>query len=260
MPAEHGTERRLSRGAGSRDEEAAQMARPAQVARPASSADTVVLLFDEPPATQAEQAYRILLEDIVTLKLDPGDVLAEDALRERLGLGRTPIREALQRLASEDLVVVLPRRGVIVSQINVTDLTEIYEVRSRLEGLAARLAAERFGDGELPPGVAADLTLIPETTGFLALIAVDRRLHRVVHHLARNRYLLDNLDWYLNLSIRLVLAAARRLPAPPVAEMAETMADFHDLFVAIVAHDGDRAEEIASRHSGFSEGMLRRTV
>jgi DNA-binding GntR family transcriptional regulator len=239
---------------GRSEEEAVRMAQPAP------SVDAPVLLFDEPPATQAEQAYRSLLEDIVTLKLDPGDVLAEDALRERLGLGRTPIREALQRLASEDLVVVLPRRGVIVSQINVTDLTEIYEVRSRLEGLAARLAAERFGDGELPPGVAADLSLIPETTGFLALIAVDRRLHRVVHHLARNRYLLDNLDWYLNLSIRLVLAAARRLPAPPVAEMAETMADFHDLFVAIVAHDGDRAEEIASRHSGFSEGMLRRTV
>jgi len=230
------------------------------MARSASSADAQVLLFDELPATQAEQAYRILLEDIVTLRLDPGEVLAEDALRERLGLGRTPIREALQRLASEDLVVVLPRRGVIVSQINVADLTEIYEVRSKLEGLAARLAAERFGDGELPPEVAADLALIPEVTDFVALVAVDRRLHKVVHRLARNRYLFDNLDWYLNLSIRLVLAAARRLPSAPVEEMAETMADFHDLYAAIVAHDGDRAEAIASRHAGFSEGMLRRTA
>lgn len=230
------------------------------MARPTSSAATQVLLFDEPPSTQAEQAYRVLLEDIVTLRLDPGEVLAEDALRDRLGLGRTPIREALQRLASEDLVVVLPRRGVIVSQINVTDLTEIYEVRSKLEGLVARLAAERFGDGDLPLEVAADLASIPEMTDFVALTAVDRRLHKVVHHLARNRYLLDNLDWYLNLSIRLVLAAVRRLPVPPVEEMAETMADFHDLFAAIVAHDGDRAEEIASRHTGFSEGMLRRTV
>jgi DNA-binding GntR family transcriptional regulator len=227
-------------------------------ARPAAAKR--ILLFDEPPATLADQAYRTLLEDIVTNRLEPGAVLVEEELQRRLGLGRTPIREALQRLAYEDLVDVLPRRGTLVSQINITDLSEIYEVRSRLEGLAARLAAERFGNGELPAEVAANLAAIPGTTDFLALTAIDRHLHKTVHRLAHNSYLLDNLDWYLNLSIRLVLAAARRLPAPPVEEMAETMADFHDLFAAIVAHDGARAEGIASRHAGFSEGMLRRTV
>ena len=219
-----------------------------------------LLLFDDPPTTQADQAYRVLLEDIVTLKLEPGQVLVEDELRQRLGLGRTPVREALQRLGNEELVVVLPRRGTLVSQINITDLTEIYEVRAPLEGLAARLAAERFGDGELPPEVAANLEAIPRTDDFVTLTAIDRHLHKTVHRLSRNEYLLDNLDWYLNLSIRLVLAAARRLPAPPTEEMAATMADFQDLFAAIVAHDGARAEQIARTHAGFSEDVLRRAV
>jgi DNA-binding GntR family transcriptional regulator len=230
------------------------------VARQRTATPESLLLFDEPPATLADQAYRTLLEEIVTIRLEPGEVLVEEELQQRLGLGRTPIREALQRLAYEDLVVVLPRRGTLVSQIDITDLTAIYEVRSGLEGLAARLAAERFGDGELPPEVATNLEAIPRTTDFLALTAIDRHLHKTVHRLSRNDYLVDNLEWYLNLSIRLGLAAARRLPAPPTEEMAETMADFHDLFAAIVAHDGARAEQIASRHAGFSEDMLRRTV
>ncbi len=70
-----------------------------------------LLLFDEAATTQTKRAYRALLEDIVTLKLEPGEVLAEDVLRRRLALGRTPIREALQRLASQRLLVVIPRKG-----------------------------------------------------------------------------------------------------------------------------------------------------
>ena len=219
-----------------------------------------LLLYDVPATTQTESAYRALLEDIVTLRLGPGQVLAEDALRQRLALGRTPIREALQRLASERLVVVIPRKGVIVSEINVTDLSEIYEVRSPLEGVAARLAAERFGSGELPPELRSDLAAIAATGEFLALIALDHRLHRAIHRLARNTYLLCTLNWYLMLSYRLVLAASRRLPRPPVEELAETMSDFHDQFAAIRDGDAAAAEDLARRHSGFSEQLLRRVV
>jgi len=219
-----------------------------------------LLLYDSPVTTLADQAYRILLEDIVTLKLQPGEVLAEEDLRRRLDLGRTPIREALQRLASERLVVVIPRKGVIVSEINITDLGEIYEVRETMEGLAARLAAERFGAGPLPPEVTADLAALGHADDFLALIALDRRLHRAIHGLARNSYLMSTLDWHFNLSCRLVLSATRRLPVAPVAELSETMMDFHQQFAAICAGEARRAEDLARRHSGFSERMLRRTI
>ena len=90
-----------------------------------------------------EAAYREIEERIVTLVLRPGEVLSEGVLVEALGIGRTPVREALQRLAREGLVVVIPRRGVMVSDIDVKSQLELLVVRRELERLMARLAAER---------------------------------------------------------------------------------------------------------------------
>ncbi len=148
----------------------------------------------------------------------------------------------------------------MVSEIDITDLGEIYEVRSPMEGVAARLAAERFGQGEPPSGVSADLDAIPVTRDFLALIAIDHRLHHAIHSLARTSYLLGALDRYLTLSYRLVLAAGGRMSSAPVEELAETMSDFHDQFAAILGGDAAAAEDLARRHSGFSEQMLRRVI
>jgi DNA-binding GntR family transcriptional regulator len=226
----------------------------------ASAAGSQVLLFNELATTQTERAYRALLEDIVTLRLGPGEVLSDEALRGRLSLGRTPIREALQRLALERLVVIIPRKGVMVSEINITDLSEIYEVRAPLEGVAARLAAERLGARDLPRGVGPDLEAIPRTGDFLELVAIDHRLHRAIHSMARNSFLLNTLDWYLTLSYRLVFAASRRLSDPPSAELAETMNDFHDQFAAIGRGDAAAAEDLARRHAAFSEHLVRRVV
>jgi DNA-binding GntR family transcriptional regulator len=219
-----------------------------------------LLLFDEPAGSQAERAYRGLLEEIVSLRLAPGEVLVEERLCELLGLGRTPVREALQRLAAQRLVVIIPRRGVMVSEINITDLREIYQVRAPLEGQAAALAAERWSGRELPSGVTADLAAMSAAPDFFALVAVDHRLHHAIHQMAGNSYLLTTLDWLLTLSIRLVTAAGQRLPAQPADELAETMRDFRDQFAAITAGDAAEAERLARRHAGFSEELLRRVV
>jgi len=219
-----------------------------------------LLLFDEPVASQAEKAYRGLLEEIVSLRLAPGEVLVEEALCERLSLGRTPVREALQRLAALRLVIIIPRKGVMVSDINITDLREIYEVRAPLEGVAAALAAERWGGHELPDEVTAHLASMAGASGFFDLVAIDHRLHHAIHRMAGNSYLLATLDWNLMLSIRLVTAAGRRLPAQPADELAESMRDFCDQFAAIAAGDTAEAERLARRHAGFSEQLLRRVV
>ena len=221
---------------------------------------TSLLLFDEPAASQAEKAYRALLEEIVSLRLAPGEVLVEEQLCDLLGLGRTPVREALQRLAAQRLVVIIPRRGVMVSEINITDLREIYGVRAPLEGVAAALAAERWAGRELPSAVADDLAAMATAPDFFALVAVDHRLHHAIHRMAGNSYLLTTLDWLLTLSIRLVTAAGQRLPAQPAEELAETMRDFRDQFTAIIAGDAAEAERLARRHAGFSEELLRRVV
>jgi DNA-binding GntR family transcriptional regulator len=105
--------------------------------RSASSAETLT-----------DRAYTEIEELIVTLQLAPGEAVSEQMLSERLGIGRTPIREALQRLARERLVTILPRRGVVVSAIDVAAQLRLLEVRRELERLVARGAARRASDAE----------------------------------------------------------------------------------------------------------------
>ena len=96
-----------------------------------------------PAQSLTDRAYADLEEMIVTLKLAPGAAVSEAELSKHLGIGRTPIREALQRLARERLVVILPRRAIIVSEINVKSQLRLLEVRRELERLIARSAARR---------------------------------------------------------------------------------------------------------------------
>ena len=80
----------------------------------------------------SEQAYRLIRQKIVRLELAPSAVIREDVLQQQLGIGRTPIREALQRLARDQFLVVIPRRGMIVSNIDVAELSMLYETRAIL--------------------------------------------------------------------------------------------------------------------------------
>lgn len=147
-----------------------------------------------PAPSLGAQAYDRIRRMIVRLDYAPGDVLREDELRQRLGIGRTPIREALQRLAREQFVTVIPRRGMFVSAIDVDDLAMLYETRAVTEPYAARLAAERGAphqwdemadviERSLRPG------LTPEQ-----LLEVDRRCHELIWAAAGNRFLTDTLD------------------------------------------------------------------
>ena len=108
-------------------------------ARPRSAAPGVSL---------TEQAYRALEEQIVTLKIPPGTVVSEAILGQRLGIGRTPIREALWRLARERLVTIVPHRGIIVSEINVKPQLRLLELRRVVERLVASRAAKRASEAE----------------------------------------------------------------------------------------------------------------
>ena len=131
---------------------------------------------------------------IVRLELAPGALLREHELQAALGIGRTPIREALQHLARDQFVTVLPRRGMLVSSIDVDELATLYETRAVMEPFAARLACRRgtarhwaemseLIEQSLRPGVAPD-----------ALLAVDRRCHEIIWAAAGNRFLTDTLD------------------------------------------------------------------
>lgn len=96
-----------------------------------------------PPRMLHEEAYARIEELIVTLELEPGSVVSEATLSGRIGIGTTPIREALQRLAREHLVQILPRRGVIVTAVDVGQQLQVLETRRELDRLIARAAASR---------------------------------------------------------------------------------------------------------------------
>ncbi len=91
----------------------------------------------------ADRALRLLEEQIVTLQLPPGSIWSEAALSARIKIGRTPVREAVQRLAADFLVVIMRRHGIMISQINIQDQLFVLEARRQLEGLIASRAARR---------------------------------------------------------------------------------------------------------------------
>jgi DNA-binding GntR family transcriptional regulator len=121
------------------------MKKPRAKALPARAADSPV---PAAPRTLNEEAYRRIEELIVTLELAPGSVVSEATLSERIGIGTTPIREALQRLAREHLVQILPRRGVIVTAVDVGQQLQVLETRRELDRLIARAAAARATPAE----------------------------------------------------------------------------------------------------------------
>lgn len=144
----------------------------------------------EEAGSLTDRAYRRLEELIVTLQLKPGAVLSEVALCERLGIGRTPVREALQRLGREGLITILPRRGILVSEINVESQLRLLEVRRVLERLlgsrAARLASpqERAQFRQIADG----MTAAAESSDDIAFMRLDRELNVLLCEAGRNEF------------------------------------------------------------------------
>lgn len=155
----------------------------------------------------AEQAYRLLEEQLVTLKLPPGELIAEKDLMDKAGIGRTPVREAIQRLSTQGLLQVLPRKGLMVTPVRRSDLTQIIEARRVLERLMVVKAAERAS-----PDQRQALRLLAthlETTGdgLEAFFRLDQRLDDLLEASCNNRYLVRALAamhsqcrrlWYLH--------------------------------------------------------------
>jgi DNA-binding GntR family transcriptional regulator len=140
--------------------------------------------------TLTDRAYRELEEMIVTLQLAPGTVLSEQALAVRLKIGRTPIREALQRLARDGLVVIMPRRGIMVSEINLRLQLRLLEVRRELERLMAGLAAERATPEERREfaGMAEAMLASAARADDIAFMRLDQRFNMLVATAARNEF------------------------------------------------------------------------
>jgi DNA-binding GntR family transcriptional regulator len=192
----------------------------------------------------SEKAYHLIKEKIVTLELKPLSVIHEQALKEELGLGRTPIREALHQLAAEGLVIIAPRRGMFVADISITDLQKIFEVRMLLEGFCARLAAQRATAEQVAQMEAtlAELEGVPEGD-IEALMAIDERLHELLYLAADNEFLADSLQRLHALSLRLWHLVLDRL-----SSVQEAVEQHREITRALKARDEVRAEELVQQH------------
>ena len=217
--------------------------------------------YVQPEAADTEslrdRAYYRIRELIVTLELAPGSILSERALMDRLGVGRTPVREALQRLVGECLVEVYPRRGIFVANVNVRDLAVLSEVRSVLEPFAAGLAAERStaADRERTLAIIGELEQVTASADERLLIELDQRIHRHVYRCAHNPFLEATLDGYYVLTLRIWFLALER-----VTRLDDAVREHLELLEAVSAGDALGAEEAMRRHVAGFEQAIRRVL
>jgi GntR family transcriptional regulator, rspAB operon transcriptional repressor len=192
---------------------------------------------------------------IVRLDLAPGAVIRDDDLQARLGMGRTPIREALQRLVRDQFVNVIPRRGMYVSGIDVSELALLYETRAILEPYAARLACARGTADHWRQMSAALDEAGPSGRPARDLIEIDQRCHEIVWEAADNRFLTDTLDMMYAQSDRLW-----HIYLADVDDMADTVDEHKHILDALRAGDGDRAAALTETHIRSFDEQIRAAV
>src|SRR3954452_3408524 len=193
----------------------------------------------------AERAYLELRDRIVTLHLPPGTVLREDELMSHLGIGRTPLREAVKRLALENLVEAQPRPGTFVTAVEAADTQNITEVRAELGAYAAAQPALRLD----PDSRAEAETLLRDIESLdgagdqESLMRMDEHIHRFVWQAARNQYLTETLESSFTHSLRISFLVLDR-----VLTLGHTVHDQTQLLEAILDRSGAHARTIMHEH------------
>ena len=207
--------------------------------------------------TLTDRAYRAIEEQIVTLKLAPGAVISEAMLSKRLKIGRTPIREAIQRLARERLMVIMPRRGILVSEVNIQTQLRLIEVRRELERLIARGAAKRATEAERIrfAAIAAGMEKAGRGNDETVFMRLDREFNLLGLQAARNEFaagamvLMQGLSrrfWYIHYKEAADLPLAARLHA--------------DIARAIADGDKEGAAKASDRLMDYIEAFTRATL
>lgn len=190
----------------------------------------------------AKRAYRLLRADIISCALRPGQQVVQSELAEKYQIGTTPIRDALHRLALENLVQPVPRSGYVISPITLTDIQEMFELRFLLESFAARMAAARGSEDDLLEITRlADITYVfRDKESYLKRIALNADFHRAIAVAAGNQRVVDQLSGLLDELARFFYLTY------DLEDLSEAMRQEHHLLVkAICARDPDHAGQIA---------------
>jgi DNA-binding GntR family transcriptional regulator len=206
----------------------------------------------------ADKAYVAIRDRLIMLAIRPGDPIDDDELAKELGVGRTPVREALKRLEGDRLVVSYPRRGTFATGMDISDLAHISEIRAQLEPLAARRAAERAprtGQLDLEELAASIEQLDVAQVDQTELMRWDLAVHRAIYRAAGNPHLEDVLIRYDNLATRIHCLFLDRLSTVDVH-----VGEHVELLRAIAAGDADRADDLAREHVLGFERAIRAVI
>ena len=204
-----------------------------------------------------ELAYAHLEELIVTLKLEPGRVVSEGELSAMTGIGRTPIREALQRLARAKLVSILPRRGIVVTEINVGSQLKLLEARRELERLIARSAARRATDAEREEfrALVRNFEKSAKANDDMAFMRTDREFNTLCSAASHNEFAAGAMSLMHSLSRRFWYIHYKQ-----AADMPATAKLHGDIARAIADGDEERAAKASDRLLDAIEKFTRDTV
>ncbi|RLC77001.1 MAG: GntR family transcriptional regulator [Chloroflexi bacterium] len=203
-----------------------------------------------------QRAYERLWEKITTLELEPGAPINEQQLAQELEMSTSAVRESLRLLAHNNLVVVTPRHGLYVANVNVADLEQLSDIRLSLESLCARRAAQRATADDLVvlEALRQEQATVPLTDS-RRLFGLDHKFHQAVAQAARNKYLAQTLDRLFGLSRRLWYLVLPHLGYLPAA-----VEQHLKLVEAIEAGDADRAEQIMYEHVEEFYAQVRETL
>jgi len=238
----------MRRSAVARPALARPLPRPRRRAKPRRAA---------PGLSLTDQAYRALEEQIVTLKIPPGTVVSEAILGQRLGIGRTPIREALWRLARERLVAIIPHRGIIVSEINIKLQLRLLELRRVVERLVASRAAKRASEPERRrlEEIAAGMEAAAAANDDVAFMRLDREFNELTVAAARNEFATSAMSLVQGLSQRFWYLHYREAADMPLAARLHA-----DVARAIARGDGEAAGRASDALVDYIEDFARATV
>ncbi len=200
-------------------------------------------------------AYRQIREKIVSLELPPASLIDESALAAEIGVGLTPVRQALRKLSFKNLVVILPRRGTLVADLNPSDLQKIFEMRLELEALAARLAARRATPAQITAmeDLIQQALALVETGSNQELLDIDHKMHILIAEAAHNEFLEESVDWLYSHVHRLW-----NIRLHQVGNLGQAIHEHKAILDAIKTGDAELAERLMYEHvNGFQIAFSR---
>jgi len=204
-----------------------------------------------------EVIFNTLREAIIVGELKPGERLMEVQLAEKMGVSRTPVREAIRKLELEGLVNMIPRKGAHVADLSVKDIMDALEVRASLDGLATALAAERITDEELKELKRVQLQFVQyvEKGNLQGLVKKDVEFHDIIYNSSRNEKLIQITN-----NLREQVQRFRVIYLKDYDSTREIIKEHTEIFDALEKRDRELAQKVAQKHIKNQEIAIIRSI